>query len=83
MATNDRSADKHKGRPGSLLPRLLAVCIWTEEVGGAVEYRGNVRDVVNGSFRGSRQWPDFAAFMTQHLEDAFASEGAQGDIPWR
>jgi hypothetical protein len=48
---------------------LFAVRLWKEEVAGGWEYRGSVRDVVSGAFRGFRDWSDLAAFMVERVEE--------------
>ena len=49
--------------------RLFAVRLWTEEVAGGQEYRGRVRDVTSGAFRGFREWSDLIAFLIARMED--------------
>jgi hypothetical protein len=48
--------------------RLFTVRLWKEELAGGPEYRGSVRDVVSGRFRGFRDWSDLVAFMAARLE---------------
>jgi hypothetical protein len=58
MATDDR-------KPAT---QLFAVRLWKEDLGGASEYRGSVRDVTAGAYRGFRDWSDLVAFMVARLE---------------
>ena len=49
---------------------------------GGLEYRGSVRDVVGGAFRGFRDWSDLAAFMIARMdEDERPQAGAEGSTP--
>jgi hypothetical protein len=61
MAIDDRAA-----RPRS---HLFAVRVWKEDVVDGTEYRGSVRDVVSGSFRSFRDWPDLAAFLIACVDE--------------
>jgi hypothetical protein len=47
---------------------FFAVRLWKEELSGGCEYRGTVRDVMTGAFRGFRDWADLAAFMVTRIE---------------
>ena len=38
-------------------------------VGGGSNYRGSVRDVTTGAFRGFRDWSDLVAFMVARIEE--------------
>jgi hypothetical protein len=69
------------GRPRS---RLFAVRLWTEEVTGGREYRGSVRDVAGGAFRGFRDWSDLIAFLMARLEDddRAAIDRTEGGPTW-
>lgn len=55
-------------------PRLFAVRLWKEELAGGSGYRGSVRDVVTGAYRGFREWSDLVAFMVARIEE----EGVRG-----
>ena len=72
MASDDRAAGdgQDRQRTARRRSRLFAVRLWAEEVAGGTEYRGNVRDLVGGAFRGFRDWSDLTAFMTAQIEDA-------------
>ena len=70
MTIDDRAAGDGQNRAARPRSRLFAVRLWTEEVAGGREYRGNVRDVVGGAFRGFRDWSDLTDFMTAQIEDA-------------
>ena len=48
---------------------LFAVRLWKEDLAGGSEYRGSIRDVVSGAFRGFRDWSDLAAFMVERIEE--------------
>jgi hypothetical protein len=48
---------------------LFAVRLWKEDGAGISEYRGSVRDVVSGAFRGFRDWSDLATFMVERIEE--------------
>jgi hypothetical protein len=63
--------------PGAARPRshLFAVRLWKEDVAGGFEYRGSVRDVVSGAFRGFRDWSDLAAFLISRVEEAERGRG--------
>jgi hypothetical protein len=51
--------------------QLFTVRIWLEGTGDAAEYRGEVRNVVSGAFRGFRDWSELTDFMVARLhEDA-------------
>lgn len=42
--------------------------MWKEELTGGPEYRGTVRDVATGAFRGFRDWSDLVAFVVARIE---------------
>jgi hypothetical protein len=68
-------------QPGS---RLFAVRVWTEAVDGGGEYRGCVRDVITGAFRGFREWSDLVAFLIGRMEEDECAQtrGAEGETEW-
>jgi hypothetical protein len=49
--------------------QLFTVRLWLEGVADGTEYRGQVRNVANGAFRGFRAWSDLATFMVAQMED--------------
>ena len=69
MTTQDRFVDDGRGRAAKPRSRLFAVRLWTEEVDGGAEYRGNVRDTLGGAFRDFRAWSDLTAFMVERMEE--------------
>ena len=66
MATETRIS---KGEAARAPARVFAVRLWKEELGGGSEYRGSVRDVTTGAFRGFRDWSDLVAFMVARIEE--------------
>jgi hypothetical protein len=84
MASDDRAAGDRQPQAASPRSRLFAVRLWTAEAAGGSEYRGSVRDVVSGAFRGFRTWSDLTAFMIARIEeDERARTGrAKGDTEW-
>ncbi|MGH2532665.1 MAG: hypothetical protein ACRDJW_10205 [Thermomicrobiales bacterium] len=84
MAIETSTTDGHGRRPARPRSHLFAVRLWTEEVAGGAEFRGSVRDVVSGAFRGFRDWSDLAAFMIARMEeDEDAQAGsAKGATVW-
>lgn len=69
MATDDRATRARARRAAGPRSHLFAVRLWKEEVADGPEYRGSVRDVVNGAFRNFRDWSDLAAFMVGRVEE--------------
>ena len=69
MAIDDRPPEGEPVRAARPTTRLFAVRLWSEEVAGGVEYRGSVRDVASGAFRGFRDWSDLVAFLTDRMEE--------------
>jgi hypothetical protein len=49
--------------------QLFTVRLWAENIGDATEYRGQVRDVVSGAYRGFRQWSELTEFMEARVND--------------
>jgi hypothetical protein len=54
--------------------RLFTVRLWREPSAGGTEWRGTVRDVVSGAFRGFRDWPGLTAFLAARLDEASPEE---------
>jgi hypothetical protein len=82
MATEGRAAGETGG--GAVAPRshLFAVRLWKAETADGPEYRGSVREVVSGAFRGFRTWSDLTAFLIARVEEtdgAHGGEHAEGD----
>jgi hypothetical protein len=84
MVNDERAADDGRRRTERPRSRLFAVRVWTEEVAGGSEYRGSVRDVVSGAFRGFRDWSDLTAFLIDRMdEDERAQAGyPEGEMGW-
>ena len=84
MAVDDRAGDAARERTAGPCSHLFAVRLWTEDVTGGSEYRGSVRDVTSGAFRGFRDWSDLVAFMIDRMEEAANSQsgGAEGEQRW-
>lgn len=79
MATEGRAAGEREGGAAKARSHLFAVRLWKEEVAGDPEYRGNVRDVVNGAFRNFRDWSDLAAFMVARVEEGESDPAEPGE----
>jgi hypothetical protein len=69
MGNDERVAGDRERRAARPRSHLFAVRLWKEQVAGGSEYRGSVRDVVSGAFRGFRNWSDLAAFMIERVEE--------------
>jgi hypothetical protein len=54
MGNEDKVTGEH--RAAGPCSHLFTVRVWKEEATDGSEYRGSVRDVVTGSFRGFRDW---------------------------
>jgi hypothetical protein len=83
MATHNRTGRVTAVQAQTPAARLFAVRLWKEELAGGSEYRGSVREVTSGAFRGFRDWSDLVAFMVAHLENNSARPGAAeeaGDV---
>jgi hypothetical protein len=48
---------------------LFAVRLWKEGVAGGTEYRGTVRDVMDGVFHNFRDWSELATFMRARIDE--------------
>jgi hypothetical protein len=73
VMNRDLAASERERRARS---QLFTVRLWQEKVDSGWEYRGSVRDVVSGAFRGFRDWSDLAAFMIERMEE---DEPGHGD----
>jgi hypothetical protein len=84
MATNDRAANDGHDRAAKPRARFFAVRLWTEEVAGGWEYRGNVQDIVSRAFQNFRDWSDLTAFMIARMEDDERPQAGrtEGGTPW-
>jgi hypothetical protein len=63
--------------------RLFAVRLRKEDLTSHSEYRGTVRDVVTGAFRGFREWSDLVAFMVANVEKdshPHSDKGGERDV---
>jgi hypothetical protein len=69
MDSDDRATGNRERSAARRRSQLFAVRLWKEQVAGGSEYRGSVRDVVSGAFRGFRNWSDLAAFMIERVEE--------------
>lgn len=49
-------------------PRLFTVRIWSEDVDGVAEHRGQVRDVASGAFASFRDWLHLTSFLDEQLD---------------
>jgi hypothetical protein len=49
-------------------PRLFTVRIWSEDVDGVAEHRGQVRDVASGAFASFREWSHLTSFLAEQLD---------------
>jgi len=63
-----------RARPRS---RLFTVRLWHEPGAGGAEWRGTVRDVVSGAFRGFRDWSGLTAFLAARLDEANPKEDTE------
>ena len=70
MTSHDHTTGDERNRAARPRSRLFTVRLWTEEVAGGREYRGSVRDVLGGAFRGFREWSDLTDFLATQIEDA-------------
>jgi hypothetical protein len=83
MSTHDRTGRDQAAQAARTGASLFAVRLWKEELAGGAEYRGSVREVTSGAFRGFRDWSDLVAFMVARLENNSARPGAAeeaGDV---
>jgi hypothetical protein len=85
MATDDGAAGDGAERTMRPRSRLFAVRLWTEDVAGGSEYRGSVRDVAGGAFRGFRDWSDLVGFMIERMQEDehVQAERATGETKWQ
>ena len=79
MAVVDRAAAHGQDRIARPRSCLFAVRLWTEEVAGGQEYRGNVREVTSGAFRSFRDWSDLVAFMIARMDEAERAQPGRTD----
>ena len=79
MGTDDRTSRDQAPKTEERAARLFAVRLWKEELGGGSEYRGSVRDVTTGAFRGFRDWSDLVAFMVARLESNESARGTRAE----
>ncbi|HEX9697000.1 MAG TPA: hypothetical protein VGB64_11905 [Actinomycetota bacterium] len=68
--------DSLDGNDASPPGHQFVVRLWKEEMTGASEYRGIVRDVRTDAWKGFRDWSDLVAFMAGRLERADTDGGA-------
>ncbi len=54
---------------------VFVVRLWKEELASDSDYRGTVRDVMTGAFRGFRDWSDLVAFLVAGLERGDSTSG--------
>jgi hypothetical protein len=84
MAAGNHAAGDEQDRTARPRSRLFAVRLWTEDVAGGPEYRGSVRDVLSGAFRGFRDWTDLADFMIEQMtdEEPTRTGRVEGGLEW-
>jgi hypothetical protein len=83
MAFDTLTGKDHAPRPAKPRSLLFAVRIWKEEIADGEEYRGSVRAITSGAFRGFRDWSDLVTFLTEQMEDERAQAGGtEGDSRW-
>ncbi|HUG16712.1 MAG TPA: hypothetical protein VMM78_17030 [Thermomicrobiales bacterium] len=54
------------GRPRT---HLFSLRLWRVDTPTGAEYRGSVRDVVNGAWRHFRDWSDAQSFIVERVEE--------------
>jgi hypothetical protein len=74
METEDRTSPGEAVNSEIPAARLFAVRLWKEELGGASQYRGSVRDVATDAYRGFRDWSALVVFMVASIEGGFRAE---------
>jgi hypothetical protein len=80
MGTDHPTSGDQKGQAPKPATRFFAVRLWKEELAGGSGYRGSVRDVVTGAFRGFRDWSDLVAFMVARIEEESAPGGRSKEV---
>jgi hypothetical protein len=75
--------DGDRRAPGDPAPRgakprshFFTVRLWKEDVAGGSEYRGTVREVISGAYRGFRDWSDLTSFLMARVEEDNRGRGA-------
>ncbi len=68
MTGSDQTSRIEASQAAEYAGRLFAVRLWKEQMAGASEYRGTVREVTTDAFRGFRSWTDLVAFMVARME---------------
>jgi hypothetical protein len=74
MTTTDPLNHPSTGDATGTRAQLFTVRLWAEDIGDATEYRGQVRDVVSGAYRGFRHWSELTEFMEARVNDHLSAK---------
>jgi hypothetical protein len=74
MPNIDLPAKPSWSRSPRVHSQMFTVRLWLEEADAGPEYRGHVRNVVSGAYRGFREWSELTDFMVARVQEGVANQ---------